>query len=616
MSGLVSRLLSARGWRLPLASLLGACLGVASVSSAQAQQVAPAFLLNRFTPATPGSDWFVLESLDFRGQLRPGLRLGLDWSQRPFVYEDASRKDVGAIVERQVYLHLGLSLTVADRARLAVDLPLAVQQKGAASPVIAGIVYPGPEDSAAADVRATVDVRLYGQYGEPFVLAVGSHLFIPTVRRQYNSDGIVRVLPRVMAAGEAGLFAYAASVGFHSRDRIADEWFQGYGIGHELFGGLALGVKPVPSVLLGAEMVGYSKVDGGDLLKKRRTPAELLFGGRFVFADQLRLAVGAGPGLTPSKGSPEVRFVARLEWSPAVPPPDADGDGIVDNEDACPALLGPRTGAPATSGCPPPPDRDRDGILDGIDACPDDPGVKTATPATNGCPPPRDRDGDGVFDPADACPDNGGVKTDDPRSNGCPPDGDSDGVLDADDACPQKAGDKSDDPRTTGCPDGDGDGIRDPQDACPEAAGPADPDARKNGCPMARVESGQVRILEQVKFRSGSSTVLPASDALLQAVAKILSEHPEIKKVRVEGHTDNLGGKTLNQNLSKARAAAVVSWLVKKGGVDRGRLVSEGLGMDSPVADNASEEGRTANRRVEFHVVDPAPEAAPGAPPQ
>src|SRR4051794_33068952 len=129
MRGLVSRLLSARWRRLPLASLLGACLGVASVSSAQAQQaapvVAPAFLLNRFTPATPGSDWFVLESLDFRGQLRPGLRLGLDWSQRPFVYEDASRKDVGAIVERQVYLHLGLSLTVADRARLAVDLPLA-----------------------------------------------------------------------------------------------------------------------------------------------------------------------------------------------------------------------------------------------------------------------------------------------------------------------------------------------------------------------------------------------------------------------------------------------------------------------------------------------------------
>ena len=79
---------------------------------------------------------------------------------------------------------------------------------------------------------------------------------------------------------------------------------------------------------------------------------------------------------------------------------------------------------------------------------------------------------------------------------------------------------------------------------------------------------------------------------MLEAVAKILKEHPEIKKVRVEGHTDNRGGKSMNQRLSQRRAAAVVTWLVTKGGVEKSRLTSEGFGMDRPIADNATDEGR------------------------
>lgn len=597
---------------------VGAFLVGGGAASAQTAD-APGFLLNRFTPSTPGSDWFVLESLDFRDNLRPAVRLGFDWSQNPFVMEDASRSDAGSIVERQMYLHVGFAISLVGRARLALDLPVAVNQKGADSPSIGGIIYRGPEDATLGDLRATVDLRLVGQYGDPAVLAIGTHVFFPIQSKRYNSDGIVRVLPRLMLAGEAGLFAYAVNVGFHTRDEIDDGWFQGYGIGHELFGGVAAGIKPVPSVLLGAELVAYSKLTDDDFLKKRRTPAEVLFGGRFIIADHVRLAVGAGPGITPSKGSPEIRFLARAEFVPAVAPPDGDGDGIVDGDDACPREYGPRTGDPKTNGCPPPPDRDRDGILDNDDACPDDPGVKTDNPTTNGCPPPRDRDGDGVFDPADACPDTSGVKTDDPKTNGCPPppDADKDGVLDAEDACPDKAGTRTDDPKTSGCPDSDGDGVRDPADACPDTAGAADPDPKKNGCPLVRVEKGQVRILEQVKFKTGSATILPESDALLTAVAKILKDNPDIKKVRVEGHTDNRGGRRMNKSLSTKRAAAVVRWLVRKGGVEKGRLTSEGFGLERPIEDNATEEGRTANRRVEFHIVDPAPgatDANPAAP--
>ncbi len=599
------------------ASLVGlACLlGVAT--SASAQEL-PGFLLHRFNPSSAGSDWFGLESLDFRGRARPAIRLGFDWSENPFVLEDINGDEAGAIVGRQILLHLGLSVNIAERLRLGLNFPFAVSQDGEGAQ-IGGITYQDPDGAAPGDLRASADLRLAGQYGDPATLAVGVHVFFPTGRQaKYVGDGVVRVLPKLMLAGDAGVFAYAASVGFHSRDAIEEGYFQGYGIGHEVFGGLALGVKPAPNVLIGAELLSFTKVTDGDFLGKRSTPTELLFGARFVLGDQFRLAVGAGPGITPSKGSPAVRFLARFEWFPAAASPDRDGDGVFDDVDACPDTAGVRSDDSSITGCPPPPDRDADGIVDSQDACPDEVGVRSDDPAKNGCPPPRDRDGDGVADPQDACPDERGEASEDPRLNGCPPpppDGDKDGILDAQDACPEKAGDKTDDPRTNGCPDGDMDGIRDPEDACPDQAGARDPDPKKNGCPLARVEQGQVRIIEQVKFKSASATILAESNPVLEAVAKILKEHAEIKKVRVEGHTDNRGGKSMNQRLSERRAAAVVTWLVTKGGVEKARLTSEGVGMDRPVADNATDEGRRDNRRVEFHIADPASPAAPAPTP-
>ena len=619
LSAASSRFCSAAGLvALARGLVVAAAAAVLAPAAAQAQPAAatrpaPEFLLSRFAPATAGSDWFGLESLDFRGDLRPAVRLGFDWSEKPFTLEDSNRKHGDALVDHQVFLHLGLALTLQERVKLAVDVPFIVDQAGTASPPIAGIVYPAPEGAGIGDVRASVDVRLYGQYGDRFVLALGTQLFIPTQKQPYTTDNIVRVLPRLMAAGESGLIAYAVDVGFHSRDQIADHWFQGYGIGHELYGAVALGVKPLPPLLLGAELVAYSKVTDGALLKKRSTPAELLFSARYQVAKDFRLAVGAGPGLTPSKGSPEVRFLARAEWFPALtPPPDSDGDGIIDAEDTCPQQAGVRTGDPRNNGCAPPPDRDRDGVLDSEDACPDDPGVASDNGAINGCPRPRDRDGDGASDPTDACPDVAGERTDDPKTNGCPPaDLDKDGVLDREDACPNKAGEKTDDPRTSGCPDSDGDGIRDPDDACPDQAGPGNSDARKNGCPLARLEKDHITILDPMKWKGTSATIMIESAPVLLAVAKILKDHPEAKKIRVEGYSDNKGNRAMNKALSARRAAAVVQWLVSKGGVDKARLSSVGLGAESPIDRNDTEEGRQANRRIEFHIVDLAPAGPP-----
>jgi outer membrane protein OmpA-like peptidoglycan-associated protein len=241
------------------------------------------------------------------------------------------------------------------------------------------------------------------------------------------------------------------------------------------------------------------------------------------------------------------------------------------------------------------------------------PGVKTDDPQTNGCPPPEapppDRDHDGILDADDACPDVPGVKTDDPKTNGCPPDRDHDGILDADDACPDVPGIKTDDPKTNGCPpadpDRDKDGIPNEQDACPDTPGPKNADPKKNGCPVAAIVGKQIVILEQVKFATGSAKILPASDTVLSAVLAVLMSHTEIASLRVEGHTDNVGSAAMNKDLSARRAASVVSWLIHQG-VAGNRLTSAGFGMERPIDTNATPEGRQNNRRVEFHIDDPA----------
>ena len=266
-----------------------------------------------------------------------------------------------------------------------------------------------------------------------------------------------------------------------------------------------------------------------------------------------------------------------VEWSPAI------------DEDEPPPV-------------PPEPDRDGDGIIDANDACPDEKGVASDDPEKHGCPLPEDRDGDGIIDADDACPDVKGIETDAPDTNGCPPDRDGDGIYDDDDDCPDVKGIASDVPGKNGCPgDRDKDQIVDPEDACPDNAGPANEDKSKHGCPAARVEKGQIKIIERIEFKSGSDKILPESFAIMEAVRAILEEHAEITRISVEGHTDNVGKPEYNKKLSQRRAEAVMKWLTQKG-VARTRLEAHGFGMEQPIADNDTDEGKQKNRRVEFHI--------------
>jgi len=101
-----------------------------------------------------------------------------------------------------------------------------------------------------------------------------------------------------------------------------------------------------------------------------------------------------------------------------------------------------------------------------------------------------------------------------------------------------------------------------------------------------------------ILFETGKANVQPESAPTLKEIAAALKEHADLR-VRIEGHTDNVGSAEANLKLSEARAAAVKDALVKEFSIDPGRLETAGLGDTKPVADNASPEGRSSNRRVE-----------------
>jgi outer membrane protein OmpA-like peptidoglycan-associated protein len=100
-------------------------------------------------------------------------------------------------------------------------------------------------------------------------------------------------------------------------------------------------------------------------------------------------------------------------------------------------------------------------------------------------------------------------------------------------------------------------------------------------------------------FDTGSDRLKPESTPTLKQIAAMLEQHPELK-LRIEGHTDNVGSKDTNRALSEKRAASVKAALIKDYKTNGGRLESKGFGDTKPAGANDTAEGRSNNRRVEL----------------
>ncbi len=202
----------------------------------------------------------------------------------------------------------------------------------------------------------------------------------------------------------------------------------------------------------------------------------------------------------------------------------------------------------------------------------------------------QDSDHDGVGDTKDACPDSPpGASVDD---GGCELDSDGDGVSNSSDRCPDtKKGIRV---GVYGCDiDGDNDGIIDSLDRCLSTASGVQVDSR--GCEL-KLE------FNNVTFATDSVELTADSVKTLREVADILRRLPEIK-IELDGHTDSRGSRTYNRDLSQRRAETARDYLVEEG-VSRGRMTARGYGLDNPVADNFTPEGRAENRRVEIRLAE------------
>jgi OOP family OmpA-OmpF porin len=481
-------------------------------------QSAQGFAVDRFEPAGSGSEWFSLESLDFRGNWRPAASLVGDLALRPLAIYDRAGNRVASLVDQQAILHVGAAVVLSGRLRVDLNVPVVLWQDGVAG-ALNGQSYAPPTDDRLGDVRLGVDLRVFGEAHANATGVVGLQVFVATGHQSaYTSDGALRLWPRFSLAGEAGPLVWAARVGYHYRPT----WKCGcYTPGSELTGAVAVGVRLLPTMLVGPELYASTPATGTDFGKPAASPVEVLLGLHVAVARDWSAGVGAAPGLTDGAGSPAWRFIGSLQFFPAIAPPARRPVEPQPPVPPPPPAPKPRPPAPAPRPPAPPPP-------------PPPP------------PPPTDRDGDGIFDPDDACPD---------------------------------------------------------------APGPRHEDPKRNGCPVVVIQGGQIRIREQVKFKTNSALILPESNYILVGVVKVLNENPDIKRLRIEGHTDTQGKPKANKKLSERRAASVMKWLVKYG-IAKKRLTSAGFGQERPIATNQTDEGRTENRRVELHIVE-----GPGAEP-
>ncbi|WP_095119208.1 OmpA family protein [Pseudomonas sp. Irchel s3f10] len=159
--------------------------------------------------------------------------------------------------------------------------------------------------------------------------------------------------------------------------------------------------------------------------------------------------------------------------------------------------------------------------------------------------------------------------------------------------------------------DEDSDGVFDRRDRCPDT--PENTPVDHRGCPLPQypvtekvpepVPQTEVITLSDagnVLFDFDKSDLTPAAKAQLDTLMDKL-RNADVVSIKVIGHTDSKGSDAYNQALSERRASSVAAYLLSQG-LAPDKLTSEGRGESEPVADNASDEGRAQNRRVELHI--------------
>jgi outer membrane protein OmpA-like peptidoglycan-associated protein len=654
--------------RACLAALLCLSLAVPAVA-ADAGSTEPSVDLQLFWPAAGANDFITVETGDINSHLGVSLGLSLNYARNPLAVqilrENGSKDDVGAIVANRIDTQLVAALGLFDIGELGVAVPV-VWQGGFDTAAFAGAGVQVGIDKLTAfslgTVRLIPKARLLSLGDGLLSAALLATVGFPTGSADYAREAGMFYAPTVALSSRAKFLRAGLDVGYRLRDTktrvepvpgqvlltVANEVFAKAAVAFDVNLG-----KGKPFEIVG-EVFGHTPADNAfgrnaadSFSKKRqksRTSAEGDLGLRWSLTEKMTVTAGVGGGLTTQGyGQPAPRFFVGFmhytgssgvvdsdldgvpdamdqcpdkkedkdgfEDGDGCPDLDNDKDGVSDDDDQCPNEAGPQT----NSGCPKF-DQDNDGVLDDVDKCPDQPEDLDGFEDKDGCP-DYDNDNDKIPDTDDLCPNEPEDMDGFQDQDGCPDlDNDNDGLPDLGDMCPNYPEDKDGVADDDGCPeDNDNDGIPDDLDKCPDKAEDYNGIEDEDGCPdtpkakvLVVVTEDKIEIKETILFKTGSAKIMPKSFGLLNQVVAVLKNYKHIKKVRVEGHTDNVGDRKRNLKLSKDRAASVKEYLIDKG-IDAGRLESEGFGPDKPIQSNKTAKGREINRRVEFMIVEQTP---------
>jgi len=564
--------------------------------------------VQQFLPGPGGDQNFNhVYGSDTLGHLTPSFGLMVNYGYRPLTLTRNSTGESVDLINSQLQTDVFAAIGFMDRLQLGVAIPVTLYQ---AAGDASGTLVPG-EISAQTmgDIRLVPKIKLLGGADSRIGLAALGILSLPTGDpAALQGNGFSTFEPKLaLDLGLGDSAKLGLNVGYLLRQ---EQGLYNLTVGNEVTvgGGLAYDIKP--SLTLMAEGFGRIAAGANAELVAQTVPFEMNVAARFRMNDVHSLTIGAGPGISRGYGTPTFRAFLGYAYTGAPGNrADSDGDGIMDKKDQCPNEAEDKDHFQDSDGCPDP-DNDEDGLLDGDDSCPDEAEDHDGFQDEDGCLDPDD-DGDGIMDADDQCKmdpeDKDGVADQD----GCPEtDADGDGLLDTVDKCPEKAEDRDQIMDEDGCPevDADEDGLMDDVDKCPLEAEVINGVDDDDGCPdegeaQVVVTEREIKILEKVYFDFAESTIQERSHHLLRQVFAVLRAHPEITKLRIEGHTDSVGSEDLNRDLSHRRALAVRNYLVEQG-TDAKRFIAVGYGPSRPIADNATKAGRAKNRRVQFTIIE------------
>lgn len=575
-------------------SLLAA---VAMTAGAHAQDTEGSFDFELFRPHADLYGYGATQGAATLGNLQLGVGAWFNYSNDPVVLVDAAGNRVSVsgaasdegsdgIIENRMVSTFQIGMGITRFASLTVDLPLVLLNEGWSLGGIddqTSVARPGG-GGGIGDIVVQPKIAVLDRDYMPIGLAIVVPVGLPTgAQRDYLGEGSVTVTPTLAVEysdapihSRAYKFRVAVNGGYRLRDsaRLRD-----VNVGNELVYAAALGYHPIEPLEIMAEFHGTSYG-----ARAAQNPAEALLGAKLLLGRWVAVNVGGGTAVIGGIGAPDYRLYGGVTVAPSFDPDarDSDGDRLSDGVDKCPKDAEDLDGYQDDDGCPDN-DNDADGREDAVDKCPDDPEDDDGYLDNDGCP-DIDNDKDGIPDTADRCPDQAETV------NG----------FDDEDGCPD---DKP-------VEDSDGDGFKDDVDRCPYDAEDLNGFEDEDGCPDDRLKNARVvvtqssiKINDVIYFELAKATIQDRSFDLLDELAQVIQKHPEIKKLRVEGHTDNTGDDLSNLKLSQARAESVVAYL-KDHGIDGSRLDAAGFGEMRPIASNDAEDGRAQNRRVEFIIVD------------